>query len=223
VRSSQVALSSETWKAVRVARKYEQQIRAETAEETRRRILDAVAQRMREAPTEPLTLDQVAKLARVARSTIYLIFGSRPALFDAFAKDLTARTGLAGLTEAVAHRDARRHMREGVAAACRMCAQDLAVYRVLFGMNHLDPAARGGAVEWMERRRAGGMAYLAQRLAEDGVLRDDVTVAQATDMLWVLCSFQTFDALHAGLGKSMDESVEVIVRMAERSLCRPAT
>jgi AcrR family transcriptional regulator len=209
------------WKAVRVARKYEQQIRADTAEETRRRILDAVAQRMREAPTEPLTLDQVAKLARVARSTIYLLFGTRPTLFDAFAKDLTARTGLAGLTEAVARRDARRHMREGVAAACRMYAQDLAVYRVLFSMNHLDPASLGGAVERMEQRRAGGLAYLAQRLAEDGMLRDDVTVAQATDMLWVLCSFETFDALHAGLGKSVDESVEVIVRMAERSLCKP--
>jgi AcrR family transcriptional regulator len=210
------------WEAVRVARKYEQQIRAETAEETRRRILDAVAQRMREAPAEPLTLDQVAKLARVARSTIYLIFGSRPALFDAFAKDLTARTGIAGLTEAVAHRDARRHLREGVAAACRMYAQDLAVYRVLFTMNHLDPASLDGAVEKMEQNRAGGMAYLAQRLAEDGALRDDVTVTQAEDMLWVLCSFETFDALHTGLGKSVDESVEAIVRMAERSLCKPA-
>jgi AcrR family transcriptional regulator len=205
-----------------VVRKYEQQIRAETAEETRRRILDAVAQRMREAPAEPLTLDQVAKLARVARSTIYLIFGSRPALFDAFAKDLMTRTGQAGLIEAVAHRDARRHMREGVAAACRMYAQDLAVYRVLFTMNHLDPASLGGAVEKMEQNRAGGMAYLAQRLAEDGVLRDDLTVTQAEDMLWVLCSFETFDALHTGLGKSVDESVEVIVRMAERSLCKPA-
>jgi hypothetical protein len=121
----------------------------------------------------------------------------------------------------VAHRDARRHMREGVAADCRMYAQDLDVYRVLFSMNHLDPASLGGAVERMEQRRAGGMAYLAQRLAEDGMLRDDVTVAQATDMLWVLCSFETFDALHAGLGKSVDESVEVIVRMAERSLCKP--
>jgi AcrR family transcriptional regulator len=204
-----------------VVRKYEQQIRAETAEETRRRILDAVAERMRQAPTEPLTLDQVAKLARVARSTIYLIFGSRPALFDAFAKDLMARTGRAGLVEAVAHPDARRHMREGVAAACRMYAQDLAVYRVLFTMNHLDPASLGGAVEKLEQNRAGGMAHLAQRLAEDGALRD-VTVEQAVDMLWVLCSFETFDALHTGLSKSVDESVEVIVRMAEHSLCKPA-
>ena len=144
-----------------MARKYEQQLRAETAEETRRRILDAVAQRLRDAPTEPVSLDQVAKLARVARSTIYLIFGSRAGLFDAFTEDLADRTGLARLTEAVANPDTRQHLREGIAAGYRMYAQDLVVYRVLFSMNHIDPASLGGAVERMEQRRAGGMAYLA--------------------------------------------------------------
>src|SRR5688572_12001005 len=146
-----------------MGRKYQQHLRAETAEETRRRILDAVAQRLRAAPTETISLDQVASLARVARSTIYLIFGSRAGLFDAFTEDLADRTGLAGLTEAVANPDARRHLREGVAAAYRMYAEDVVVYRVLFSMNHLDPASLGGAVERMEKSRAGGMAYLAQR------------------------------------------------------------
>jgi AcrR family transcriptional regulator len=205
-----------------MARKYEQQLRAETAEETRRRILDAVAQRLREAPTEPASLDQVAKLARVARSTIYLIFGSRAGLFDAFTEDLADRTGLASLTEAVANPDARQHLREGVAASYRMYAQDVVVYRVLFSMNHIDPASLGGAAERMEQRRAGGMAYLARRLAEDSVLRDDITVKHAEDLLWVLCSFETFDALYTARGKSLDETIEAIVWAAEHALCRPA-
>jgi AcrR family transcriptional regulator len=204
-----------------VARKYEQQLRAETAEETRRRILDAVAQLLREAPTERVSLDQVAKLARVARSTIYLIFGSRAGLFDAFTEDLADRTGLARLTEAVANADTRQHLREGIAAGYRMFAQDLVVYRVLFSMNHIDPASLGGAVERMEQRRAGGMAYLARRLAEDSVLRDDITVKQAEDLLWVLCSFETFDSLYTARGKSLDETIEAIVWTAEHALCRP--
>jgi AcrR family transcriptional regulator len=204
-----------------VARKYEQQLRAESAEETRRRILDAVAQRLRDAPTEPLSLDQVAKMARVARSTIYLIFGSRAGLFDAFTEDLADRTGLARLAEAVANPDARKHLREGIAAGCRMYTEDLVVYRVLFSMNHLDPASAGGAVERMKQRRAGGMAYLAKRLAEDSVLRDDVTIEQAVDLLWVLCSYETFDALYTGRGKSLDEAVQLIAWTAEQSLCQP--
>jgi AcrR family transcriptional regulator len=205
-----------------MARRYEQQLRAETAEETRRRILDAVAQRLRDAPAEPLSLDQVAKLARVARSTIYLIFGSRAGLFDAFTEYLAESTGLARLTEAVANPDARKHLREGIAAGCRMYTEDLVVYRVLFAMNHLDPASVGGAVERMEQRRAGGMAYLARRLAEDSVLRDDVTIEQAMDLLWVVCSFETFDALYTDRGMSLDEAVQLIAWTAEQSLCRPA-
>jgi AcrR family transcriptional regulator len=206
-----------------MARKYEQQLRAETAEETRQRILDAVAERLRNAPTEPVSLDQVAKLARVARSTIYLIFGSRAGLFDAFTEDLADRTGLARLTEAVANPDARLHLREGIAAGFRMFVQDLAVYRVLFSMNQLDPASLGGAVKRMEQRRAGGMAYLARRLAEDSVLRDDITVKQAEDLLWMLCSFETFDSLYTARGKSLDETIEAIVWTAEHALCRPTS
>jgi AcrR family transcriptional regulator len=205
-----------------MSRRYDQRIRAESAEQTRRRILDAVAQRLRDAPTEPVSLDQVASLARVARSTIYLIFGSRAGLFDAFTEDLAERTGLAGLTEAVANPDARQHLREGIAAANRMYAEDVVVYRVLFSMNHLDPASLGGAVERMEKSRAGGMAYLAGRLAEDSVLRDDVTVEQAEDVLWVLCSFETFDALYTSRGKSLDDAIELVVSTAEHALCRPA-
>jgi AcrR family transcriptional regulator len=205
-----------------MARRYVQQLRAEAAEETRRRILDAVAQHLRDAPTEPLSLDQVAKQARVARSTIYLTFGSRAGLFDAFTEDLANRSGLARLTDAVANPVARKHLREGIAAGCRMYTEDLVVYRVLFSMNHLDPASLGGAVQRMERRRAGGMAYLARRLADDSVLRDDVTVEQAIDLLWVLCSFETFDALYTDRGMSLDEAVRLIAWTAEQSLCRPA-
>jgi AcrR family transcriptional regulator len=211
------------WKAFSMARKYEQQLRAETAEETRRRILDAVAQRLRDAPTEPPSLDQIAKLARVARSTIYLIFGSRAGLFDAFTEDLAERTGLARLTEAVAIADARKHLREGIAAGYGMYAEDPVVYRVLFSMNHLDPASTGSAVERMEERRAGGMAYLARRLAEASLLRDDVTIQQAIDLLWVLCSFETFDALYTARGKSLDEAIDLITLTVRRALCQPGT
>src|SRR3954452_23953805 len=100
-------------------RRYEQRLRAENAEETRRRILDAFAEQLGRAPTEPVSLDQVARRARVARSTIYTAFGSRAGLFDAFVDDLWSRTGLASLTAAVDTPDAHAHLRGGIAAAAR--------------------------------------------------------------------------------------------------------
>ena len=201
-------------------RRYEQRLRAESADETRRRILDAVYQRLREAPTEPVSLDQVAALARVARSTIYLVFGSRAGLFDAFTEDLWARTGLGALTEAVAAPDAREHLRGGIAAASRMYAADRDIYRVLHSMAQLDPDSVGGAVRKMEQERKGGMAHLARRLGAAGLLRPDVTVADAANVLWMLCSFESFDLLHTGRRLSVNATIELLVTIAERALLR---
>jgi AcrR family transcriptional regulator len=202
-------------------RRYEQTLRAVNAEETRRRILDAVDQRLREAPTEPLSLDQVARVARVARSTIYTAFGSRSGLLDAFAEDLWARSGLPALTEAVAHTDVREHLRGGFAAASRMFAAERDVYRVLFSMAQLDPASVGGAVDRMVRERAGGMAHLAQRLADEGVLAADTSVEDAAHILWVLTSFESFDLLFTTRGLPLERVVDLLVRTAERAVCRP--
>ena len=201
-------------------RRYEQRLRAEHADETRQRIIDAVAQRLRDAPTEPVSLDQVARLAKVARSTIYLVFGSRSGLFNAFVDDLWARTGLPALTRAVSHPDAREHLRGGVIAAWQMYAADRDIYRVLYSMARLDPDSVGGAVDKMERERTGGMAHVARRLGEDGVLRADLTVDEAADILWMLCSFESFDSLYTGRGLSAEEAAEVVITVAERSLYR---
>jgi hypothetical protein len=54
------------------------------------------------------------------------------------------------------------------------------------------------------------------------VLRDNVTVEQAEDVLWALCSFEAFDGLYTARGRSLDETIEVIIWTAEHALCRPA-
>ncbi|HEX6236947.1 MAG TPA: helix-turn-helix domain-containing protein [Acidimicrobiales bacterium] len=201
-------------------RRYQQRLRAEHAAETRRRILAALDRQLRNAPGEPASLDAVARRAKVARSTIYLIFGSKAGLFDALAEDLWARTGLPALTEAVGHPDAREHLRGGIAAASAMYAADRQLYRVLHSMAQLDPDAVGGAIEKVDRERRGGMAHLARRLAEAGALRDDVSVEDAEHVLWVLCSFDSFDALYTGCALPVDRAVDLLATTAERTLCR---
>ena len=204
-------------------RRYEQRLRAEAAEQTRRRILDAVYERLRAAPSEPVSHDQIARASTVARSTVYLIFGSRAGLFDALAADLLERGGFDSVVRAVAHPDAREHLRGGIRGGMRTFAVNREVYRVLFSTAMLDPDATAGTVARMEQRRAAGMAYLAQRLAEQGVLRPDVTVDQAADLLWVLTSFDTFDLLHTGRGLSAEQIAEVLITTAERSLTAAST
>jgi AcrR family transcriptional regulator len=201
-------------------RKYQQRRRAEAASHTRQRILDALADRLRTAPTEPLSLDKIADDAGVARSTIYTAFGSRAGLFDAFTTALWERTGLADLSAAVEVPDARDHLRRGIHAACRMYAGDIEVYRVLFSMARLDPDSVGGAVGAKEQNRSGGMEYLARRLDEQGELLPGVTRQQATDTLWMLCSFEAFDLLHTGRSMPVDAAAGTLADTAARALCR---
>ncbi len=201
-------------------RKYEQRLRAEAAEETRRRILDAVYDRLREGPGQPVSVDQVARAARVARSTVYLIFGSRAGLFDAVALDVLQRGGFERVTAAVAHPDAREHLRRGIRAGMETYAAYRDVHRVLFSTAALDPGATAGAMQRADAGRAGGMAYLAQRLAEQDLLRPDVTVDDAAHILYLITSFDAFDQLYSGRGLPVDEVARLLVATAERAVCR---
>jgi len=201
-------------------RKYEQRLRAEAAEETRRRILDAVYERLRAAPTQRVSVEQVARAARVARSTVYLIFGSRTGLFDAVARDLMERGGFERVITAVARPDAREHLRGGIQASCEYFAAYRDVHRVLFSMATLDPEATAGSVQRSEANRAGGMAYLARRLAGQDLLRPDLTVDDAAHILFVITSFDAFDQLYTGRGLSAGEVARLLVATAEHAVCR---
>ncbi len=201
-------------------RKYEQRQRAEAAEETRQRILDAAYQRLRDAPAEPVSVDRIARMAGVARSTVYLIFGTRAGLFDALGADLRQRGGFESMLQAAAHTDAREAMRGAIRGCVQMYADQRDVQRALSSMAQLDADAVGGAVQRMEEGRAAGIARLAQRLGDQGELRPEVTVREAADLLWMLTSFDNFDLLHTGRALSTNEVAKTLVTTAERTLYR---
>ena len=199
-------------------RRYEQRLRAQSAEETRRRVLDAVYDQLREAPAQPVSVERIARTAGVARSTVYASFGSRAGLFDAFAADLLERGGFRRVLDAVADPDPRVTVRAGITGGVHTFAAHRDVFRALISMAELDPDAVGGAMQRSEQRRAKGMLWLARRLARDGALREGLTAKQAADRLWVLTSFDAFDLLYNGRGLSANEVARVVVDMAERSV-----
>lgn len=203
-------------------RKYEQRLRAQTAADTKRRILDAVYHQLVDTPSEPVSLDKVAKLAKVARSTIYTVFGSRAALFDALGMDLLHRGGFTGMVHAVLQPEARQGLRDGIRGNVHMYAAHRDVLRALFSMAQLDADAVGGSVQRLEHGRAEGMNGLARRLHEQHTLRDAVTADQAAHVLWLLTSFDSFDLLFTGRQLSTDTVTAMLADTAEHALCRPA-
>ena len=199
-------------------RPYQQRARAEEAERTRMRIIEAVFQRLREAPAERVAIDRIARMAGVARSTVCAIFGSRSGLFDAVGRELAARSGYESLIDAKYQPDARKQLRAGVRAASAMLAANRDIFRALHSMAQLDEEAVGGAVRRMEEERAAGMRRLAARLAEEGQLREGLSVKDAEHVLWVLASFESFDSLFTGRDLSVDRVVELLLATAERAL-----
>ncbi|TDD64397.1 TetR/AcrR family transcriptional regulator [Actinomadura darangshiensis] len=194
-------------------------MRAEAAQETRRRILDAVYERLREAPSEPVSIDGIARSARVARPTVYQVFGSRAGLFEAVGADLLDRGGFQDMLRASAHPDAREALRGGVHGVVAMYATHRDILRVLHSMAMLDATAVGGAVQRLEQRRSQGMAHVAQRLADQNVLRTDVSHAEATDVLCLLTSFDSFDHLYTARGRPCEAVAEALTATAARTLC----
>jgi AcrR family transcriptional regulator len=199
-------------------RRYEQRARAEEAEKTRQRIVDAALERLRDAPSEPVSMERIATMAGVARSTVYAIFGSRAGLFDAVGVELRARGGYDRLVEASHHDDARTALRGGIRAASEMLAASRDSYRTLHSMARLDPEAVGGSVHRWEEERAAAMARIAAQLHQQGLLHPGMSVEEANDVLWVVTSFETFDLLYSGRGLPLDAVVERLTEIAERAL-----
>ena len=181
-------------------------------------MLEAVYEQLREAPAQPVSVDRIARTAGVARSTVYVIFGSRAGLFDAFSADLLERGGFHRVLEAIADPDPRVTVREGIAGGVHTFAAHRDVFRALMSMAALDPDAVGGAMQRSEAKRATGMLWLGRRLARHGHLREGLGAKRAADRLWVLTSFDAFDLLYSGRGLSANEVARALVDVAERTV-----
>jgi AcrR family transcriptional regulator len=202
-----------------VARTYDQRARAESAAETRRRILDGVYECLRAEPSKPPSVGEIAGRAGVARSTVYLDFGNRAGLFDAFTEELWMRSGLPRLREAVNVPDAREGILGGIRAGVDIFAADRDVFNTLFAMTRLDPEAVGGAVDRVEAQRAEGMAWGSRRLARQKQLQPGVTAKAAAHVLWLVASFEAFDLLYTGRGLSARATGNVLADTFEGAVC----
>jgi AcrR family transcriptional regulator len=199
-------------------RPYRQHLRAEAAEETRQRILDALYERLRDAPAEPVSVEEIAKRAHVSRSTVYLAFGSRSGLFDALTDRLLSGAGYERIEEAVREPDARETLRGGLEGGVRMYAAHHDVLRVLYAAGKLDPDGAGRAIARSERRRYESMGWVADRLHEQNDLRPDVTPEHAAHVIWLLASFDAYDQLAGGRGVEPEDVIQMLIDTAEHTL-----
>ena len=200
-----------------MARPYVQRARAESAAATQRRMIEAARSVLTSGEVPRLELAEVAERAGIARSTVYLSFGTRSALMSKILDDSLSRAGFGRLREYLVLPDAVEAMEKSLTQTAHMYSADHGVLRRMLLLARLDPdVARD--YQLRQQRRETAMRDLAQRLRSQRSLRANVSVEAAAAVLWVLTSFDTFDQLFSGWGLDATSCGVRLVMIARSSL-----
>jgi AcrR family transcriptional regulator len=195
-------------------RPYQLGKRQDQIDESRRRITDAARSLLAEAGSyRAFTIDAVAKKADVAKATIYYQFESKTGLLEAVCDGLAETGGMSELAAAFTNPDPIAALRAFVATFGRFWDVDRPAMRRLRALAALDPEVAVVIAARDERRRMG-LGVLVGRLVEgrDTSSRNDPQ--ELVRVLFVLTSFETFDAL-ADPDAALTEVVNDVVRLVE--------
>ena len=159
-------------------RSYQQTARAESAADTRRRIIEVTRELLARAPLENVSLPEIASRSDVARSTVYTIFGSREGLMVAVAEDLLERGGFARIGQALRGPDVVRAFEISMDVAMELYSQEAPVSQALLSLAAVERDASSAAAR-LNFGRAQGMRRLAERMHEQEHWGSALTVCPA--------------------------------------------
>jgi AcrR family transcriptional regulator len=211
---------------VKPRRRYNATRRQAQAAQTRQDILDAAHQLLLERGYAGTTLAAIAQTAGVVVETIYRAYGSKAELFKAIVGAAVAggakraqipveqRPAIAAV---IAETDPHRQLELYAATQPGIHARAGPLLRVLIGAAATDPEL---AELWtqIEDERRNGLARLAQLLADRGVLRPELSVEDARDLLWTLNSLTVHDLLVLRCGWSPERYSDWLAGALAREL-----
>jgi AcrR family transcriptional regulator len=192
-------------------RPYASSLRAEQAAATRTRILESARTLFVEQGYPATTLTQVADAAGVAADTVLHVFGSKKGLLTAVL-DVT----IAGDEDDVPVLDRegpqamRREtdQRRQIAMLARGITEQLERIRpvddILRSAATVDPEARLLRDDLQLRQRRQAMAQVVSWIAANGHLEDNMSVGEATDIVWAMTSPEVHQLLRDRCGWDAD-------------------
>jgi AcrR family transcriptional regulator len=192
-------------------RPYQLGKRQDQVDDSRRRIVDAARALLPEVDSyRAFTVDAVAKRADVAKATIYYQFESKTGLLEAVCDALAEAGRMSELAAAFTNPEPMAALRAFVAAFGRFWDADRPVMRRLRAIALLDPEV-GAVINARDDRRRTGLTVLVGRLTGSA---DDKRREDLVRLLFVLTSFETFDAL-AGPQQGLTNVVDDVVHLVE--------
>jgi AcrR family transcriptional regulator len=188
---------------VKPRRPYDSRRRREQAAQTRRDIEASADMLFRERGYIGTSMPAIAAEAGVVVETIYRAFGNKARLFTAVIESALAGGSTRAETPpaerpviraVIEETDSRRKLELYAATQPGVHGRSGPLYRVLVAAADSDPELRE-VLEGIEARRLRGLGGLASQLAESRALRSDLSVEDARDIIWTLCSTPVHDLL----------------------------
>jgi AcrR family transcriptional regulator len=176
-------------------RPYYSRVRQRQAEETRRRILEAARSQFEHCGYTATTLETIAEIAEVSPKTIAAVFGSKLALLAEVINPEAFSTPVQQLIEELrVTKDPPRRL-SLVAQITRQAYEPLASSLELLRTAGAVAPELADVARQIESRRRQNQARLIASLREQGVLRPDLSLEEATDVLWTLTSYDVYRML----------------------------
>lgn len=187
---------------------------------TREKILEAAWRLLADKGGAPTRMSDIAKAAGVSRQAVYLHFDNRADLLTETTRYADMRLGVAERLKPFAEApDAERKLREAVSFFADHYPRVQGIARALQAMADDEEAQAA----W--RDRMGAVAEAAgitvEAIAREGRLRDGWTVEKATDFLWSMLAFETWDRLTTQCFWSETDYRNHISAAAKAALIRP--
>ena len=203
------------------ARHYDASRRRTMAEQRRCAVLDAAEELFFNQGYAATTIVSIAEAAAVSPETVYKGFGGKPGLVRA----LRARALMGAGPEAAEDRsdrlrdltDARAVVRGWAKLAGEVAPRVAPILTLVREAALLDPTIRELAEE-LDSDRLRRMKANARYLADAGHLRAEVSMSQATDVLFAVSSPEMYDLLVIGRSWSLRRYIRFVSTTIEHAL-----
>ncbi len=192
---------------VKSRRRYESRVRQAQARRTREAVLDAAQRQFLERGYAATTIAAIAREATVAVDTIYKSFGGKPGLVRAiYERGLTGRGTVPAYQRSDEMRaretDPKTIMRTWGTLTAEVASQVTPIRLLVRSAADTDPDM-AALLQGSNEDRLKRMRHHARFLADRGYLREGVSVAQATDILWASSSAELYELLVLQRGWSL--------------------
>ncbi len=198
-------------------RPYKMGRRTIAGDQTRSRILVAARNLLLGQDFRDFTMDAVAKAADVSRLTVYYQFESKAGLLEALYDHIAKNGHLGRLPEVFREgNEPVQRLHNFMEVFVDFWASDRDVIRRLHALGAID-ADIGRGLRARNERRRNGLQILVEHYTQMRFRFLPLQELQILDILHMLTSFETFDAL-AGTERNVEDVLKIILRIADQAI-----